>query len=194
MEHLALSLVPERDHLFDYMGLRTLYERYFSKDEETHVRIELPQVFWMRIAMGLCLLEKNKNERALEFYNLISLMKYMPSTPTLLHSGLTRPQLSSCFLATVTDDLHHIFKCIADMAQLAKWSGGVAYDWTNIRACGAWVKSIKTESQGVIPYLKVANDTIASINRSGRRRGAGVVYLESWHLEVEDFLDLRRTR
>ncbi len=192
LERLALSLVPERDHLFDYMGLRTLYERYFSKDELTQERIELPQAFWMRIAMGLCLFEENKNERALEFYNLISLMHYVPSTPTLLHSGLTRPQLSSCFLATVVDDLHHIFKCVGDMAQMAKWSGGVAYDWTNIRATGSWIKSIKTESQGVIPYLKVANDTIASINRSGRRRGAGVVYLESWHLEVEDFLDLRR--
>ena len=192
LNQLSLSLVPERDQLFDYMGLRTLYERYFSKDEQTQERIELPQAFWMRIAMGLSLLEENKTERVLEFYNLISLMRYVPSTPTLLHSGLTRPQLSSCFLATVTDDLHHIFKCIGDMAQLAKWSGGVAYDWTSIRATGAWIKSIKTESQGVIPYLKVANDTIASINRSGRRRGAGVVYLETWHLEIEDFLDLRR--
>ncbi len=191
LERLALSLVPERDHLFDYMGLRTLYERYFTKDDDGQY-LELPQVFWMRVAMGLSIEEQNKTEKAIEFYHLISQLQYVPSTPTLLHSGLKRAQLSSCFLATVTDDLHHIFKCIGDCAQMAKWSGGVAYDWTNIRACGSWVKSIKTESQGVIPYLKVANDTIASINRSGRRRGAGVVYLESWHLEVEDFVDLRR--
>ncbi len=190
LDRLALSLVPERDHLFDYMGLRTLYERYFAQHEKQH--IELPQTFWMRVAMGLAIEEQDKNEKAIEFYNLMSQLHYVPSTPTLLHSGLKRAQLSSCFLATVTDDLHHIFKCIGDCAQMAKWSGGVAYDWTNIRACGSWVKSIKTESQGVIPYLKVANDTIASINRSGRRRGAGVVYLESWHLEVEDFVDLRR--
>lgn len=191
LERLAYSLVPERDHLFDYMGLRTLYERYFTKTEQNQY-LELPQAFWMRVAMGLAIDEQNKNEKAIEFYNLISQLQYVPSTPTLLHSGLTRAQLSSCFLATVSDDLHHIFKCIGDCAQMAKWSGGVAYDWTNIRATGSWIKSIKTESQGVIPYLKVANDTIASINRSGRRRGAGVVYLESWHLEVEDFLDLRR--
>ena len=190
LDRLALSLVPERDHLFDYMGLRTLYERYFAQHEKDH--FELPQAFWMRVAMGMAIEEADKNEKAIEFYNLISQLQYVPSTPTLLHSGLKRAQLSSCFLATVEDDLHHIFKCIGDCAQMAKWSGGVAYDWTNIRATGSWIKSIKTESQGVIPYLKVANDTIASINRSGRRRGAGVVYLESWHLEVEDFVDLRR--
>ena len=190
LDRLTLSLVPERDHLFDYMGLRTLYERYFVRDEKSY--LELPQGFWMRVAMGLAIEEPHKNEKAIEFYNLISQLQYVPSTPTLLHSGLTRAQLSSCFLGTVQDDLHHIFKCIGDCAQMAKWSGGVAYDWTNIRACGSWIKSIKTESQGVIPYLKVANDTIASINRSGRRRGAGVVYLETWHMEIEDFLDLRR--
>ncbi len=190
LDSLALRLVPERDHLFDYMGLRTLYERYFVRHEK--VKLELPQTFWMRVAMGLAIEEKDRNGKAIEFYNLISLMRYVPSTPTLLHSGLTRAQLSSCFLATVHDDLHHIFKCIGDSAQIAKWSGGVAYDWTNIRACGSWIDSIKTESQGVIPYLKVANDAIASINRSGRRRGAGVAYLETWHLEIEDFLDLRR--
>lgn len=192
LETLAMSLVPERDHLFDYMGLKTLYERYFTRREDNAQRIELPQIFWMRIAMGLCIQEKDKTNKAIEFYNSMSLMRYVPSTPTLLHSGLVRAQLSSCFLATVVDDLKHIFKCIGDSAQMAKWSGGVAYDWTNIRGCGSWIKSIKTESQGVIPYLKVASDTIASINRSGRRRGAGVVYLESWHIEVEDFVDLRR--
>ncbi len=190
LEQLATHLVIERDFLFDYMGFKTLYERYFTKEEGRY--LELPQGFWMRVAMGLALEESDKTAKAIEFYNVLSLMHYVPSTPTLLHSGLERAQLSSCFLATVKDDLHHIFKCIGDCAQMAKWSGGVAYDWTSIRACGAWIKSIKTESQGVIPYLKVANDTVASINRSGRRRGAGVVYLESWHLEIEDFLDLRR--
>ncbi len=190
LEYLARHLVPDRDHCFFFMGIKTLYERYFVKSETT--RYELPQIFWMRVAMGLAIEEENKNERAVEFYNMMSQMRYVPSTPTLLHSGLTRPQLSSCFLSTVNDDLHHIFKCIGDNAQLAKWSGGVANDWTNIRSTGAMIKSINTESQGVIPFLKVANDTTASINRSGKRRGASVVYLETWHLDIEDFLDLRK--
>jgi len=188
---LADSLQPSRDKLFEYMGLRTLYERYFAKTEEQN-RFELPQHFWMRVAMGLSYNEHNKTERAIEFYHLMSTLRYVPSTPTLLHAGLVRPQLSSCFLGTVEDDLKHIFKCLGDNAQLSKWSGGVAYDWTNVRATGSMVKSIKTESQGVIPYLKIANDVTAAINRSGKRRSAAVVYLESWHLDVEDFLDLRR--
>lgn len=187
---LAQEILCDRDHLFDFMGLKTLYERYFVKIAAK--RIELPQVFWMRIAMGLALNEQQKTERVIEFYRLMSCMRYIPSTPTLLHAGLKRPQLSSCFLTTVSDDLHHIFKCIADNAQMAKWSGGVANDWTPVRATGAWIKSIAVESQGVIPFLKVANDTTASINRSGRRRGASVVYLETWHYDIEDFLDLRR--
>ncbi|MDP3889539.1 MAG: ribonucleoside-diphosphate reductase subunit alpha, partial [bacterium] len=191
LHYLALNLVPDRDYLLDYMGIRTLYERYFMRDLKGNLW-ELPQSFWMRIAMGLALNEKDKNARAVEFYNLMSLLRYVPSTPTLLHAGLTHPQLSSCFLGTVNDDLRHIFKCIGDHAQLSKWSGGVAYDWSNIRATGAMVKSIKTESQGVVPFLKIANDTTAAINRSGKRRGASVVYLETWHLEIEDFLDLRR--
>ena len=191
LEDLAMNLVPERDHLFNYMGLRTLYERYFVRNEENTI-LELPQIFWMRVAMGLALDEDDKNTRALEFYNTMSLLRYVPSTPTLLHSGLIRSQLSSCFLGTVYDDLHHIFKCISDQAQISKWSGGVAYDWSNIRATGSVIKSIKTESQGVVPFLKIANDTTAAINRSGKRRSASVVYLETWHLEIEDFLDLRR--
>ncbi len=191
LQKIAASLNPERDELFEYMGLRTLYERYFAKTEEQE-RFELPQHFWMRVAMGISYNEEYKTERAIEFYNLMSTMRYVPSTPTLLHSGLMRPQLSSCFLGTVEDDLKHIFKCLGDNAQLSKWSGGVAYDWTNVRATGAMVKSIKTESQGVIPYLKIANDVTAAINRSGKRRSAAVVYLETWHLDVEDFLDLRR--
>lgn len=192
LERLAAHMVLERDGLFDFMGLRTLNERYFLRTEQRTI-LELPQAFWMRVAMGVCLQEgEHKNERALEFYDVMSQMRYVPSTPTLLHSGLTRAQLSSCFLGTVADDLHNIFKSVSDQAQLAKWSGGVAYDWTNIRATGSMIKSIKTESQGVIPFLKISNDTTAAINRSGKRRSASVVYLESWHLEVEDFLDLRR--
>jgi ribonucleoside-diphosphate reductase alpha chain len=190
LEMLAQELCLESDHLLDYMGLKTLYERYFTRIETKH--LELPQIFWMRVAMGMAIEEPRKNEQALEFYNMMSSLRYVPSTPTLLHAGMVRAQLSSCFLTTVEDDLRHIFKCISDNAQLAKWSGGVANDWTNVRATGAMVQSIKTESQGVIPFLKIANDTTAAINRSGSRRGASVVYLETWHLDIEDFLDLRR--
>jgi len=190
LHYLAEQLDPKRDLLFDYMGLRTLYERYFIQHKKK--RIELPQAFWMRIAIGLSYNEIDKNKKAIDFYNIMSTLRYVPSTPTLLHAGLTRPQLSSCFLSTVNDDLTHIFKCFGDNAQLSKWSGGVANDWSNIRAVGAMVNSIKTESQGVVPFLKIVNDTTAAINRSGKRRGATVVYLETWHLEIEDFLDLRK--
>lgn len=190
LEALAQGIKIERDSLFEYMGLRTLYERYFAK-HEGH-RLEMPQMFWMRVAMGVSLLETNKTERVLDFYELVSTMDYVPSTPTLLHSGLVCPQLSSCYLTTIQDDLHNIFKCLGDNAQLSKWSGGLANDWSNVRATGAMVKSIKTESQGVIPYLKIANDVTAAINRSGKRRSAAVVYLELWHFDIEDFLDLRR--
>ena len=187
---LAAALHLERDSLFEFMGLKTLNERYFNKIEGK--RLELPQSFWMRVAMGVSLNEANKNEAALKFYDLLSSMRYMSSTPTLLHGGMARPQLSSCFLTTVDDDLKHIFKCLGDNAQLSKWSGGVANDWTNLRATGAMIKTIKTESQGVIPFLKIANDVTAAINRSGSRRGATCVYLETWHLDYEDFLDLKR--
>ena len=190
LEFLANNLVFERDQLLEYMGMRTLYERYFSRYNND--LFELPQAFWMRVAMGLAYNESDKNNAAVSFYTLMSGLKYVPSTPTLLHAGLTRPQLSSCYLTTVEDDLVHIFKCFGDNAQLSKWSGGIANDWTNIRATGSMVKAIKTESQGVIPFLKIANDVTAAINRSGRRRSAAVVYLEAWHYEIEDFLDLRR--
>lgn len=190
LEFLSQNLKFERDSLFGYMGLKTLYERYFTKFENR--RFELPQTFWMRVAMGVSLFEENKNEKAVEFYNLMSTFNYVSSTPTLLHSGLTRPQLSSCFLTTISDDLKHIFKCLGDNAQLSKWSGGVANDWTNLRATGSMIGSIKSESQGVIPFLKIANDVTAAINRSGSRRGATCVYLETWHLDIEDFIDLRR--
>lgn len=190
LEFLAQHIAFERDQLFEYMGMRTLYERYFSR--YNNELFELPQAFWMRVAMGLCYNEPDKNNAAVRFYNLMSTLRYVSGTPTLLHAGLTRPQLSSCFLATVEDDLVHIFKCYGDNAQLSKWSGGVAYDWTNIRATGSMVKAIKTESQGVVPFLKIANDVTAAINRSGKRRSAAVAYLEAWHYEIEDFLDLRR--
>ncbi len=190
LNFLAKSLKVERDDLFNYTGIQTLYERYFMKLEER--RIELPQGFWMRVAMGLALNEKDKNEKAVEFYEAISTMRFVPSTPTLFHSGSTHPQLSSCYLTTVSDDLGHIFKCLGDNAQLSKWSGGLGNDWTNIRATGSWIKATNVESQGVIPFLKIANDVTAAINRSGKRRGATCAYLEAWHLDIEDFLDLRK--
>jgi ribonucleoside-diphosphate reductase alpha chain len=189
LHELANHLSLDRDDYFEYMGLRTLYERYFLRSEKV---LELPQAFWMRIAMGMSLEEENRTQRAIEFYNLMSTLRYIPSTPTLLHAALVRPQLSSCYLTTVEDDLHHIFKCLGDNAQLSKWSGGLANDWTNVRAVGSYIKTIKVESQGVVPFLRIANDVTAAINRSGKRRSACVVYLETWHLEVEDFLDLRR--
>ncbi len=190
-EKLSGALEPSRDKLFEYLGAQTLYDRYFLRDERQQF-LEIPQYFWMRIAMGLSLLEKDPTTAALDFYNMISTLRYVPSTPTLLHSGTRHPQMSSCYLTTVTDDLHHIFECIGDNAQLAKWSGGVANDWTDIRATNALVKTINTGSQGVIPFLKIVDATTASINRSGKRRGATAVYLETWHMDIEDFLDLRK--
>lgn len=190
LDYLAQHLVKERDNLLGYMGLHTMYERYFAKINNR--RIEAPQLFWMRIAMGLALGEKDKNGRALEFYEVLSTLRYTPSTPTLFHSGFPIAQLSSCFLTTVNDDLGHIFKCIGDNAQLAKWAGGLGGDWTNVRATGSLIKSIKATSQGVIPYLKIANDVVVAITKSGIRRGGTCVYLETWHLDIEDFLDLRR--
>lgn len=190
LSYLAEKMVLERDDLIEYLGLYNLYERYFLSHEGVH--FEMPQMFWMRVAMGLALFEENKNERAVEFYTIMSTLLYVPGTPTLLHSGTTHPQLSSCFLTTISDDLHHIFKCMGDNAQMARWSGGIANDWTPLRATGAFIKSIKSGSQGAVPFLKIANDVNAAINRSGRRRGATVAYLETWHFDIEDFLDLRR--
>jgi ribonucleoside-diphosphate reductase alpha chain len=187
---ISKGLMPNRDELLQYMGIQTLYERYFVKTREK--RLELPQSFWMRVAMGLAMNENNKEERALEFYELLSSLRFVSSTPTLFHSGTTHPQLSSCYLTTINDDLNHIFKCIGDNAQLSKWSGGLGNDWTGIRGTGAWIKSTNVESQGVIPFLKIANDVTMAINRSGKRRGATCAYLETWHYDIEDFLDLRK--
>lgn len=190
LELLAQKLKPERDHFLNYLGLQTLYERYFLKIHKK--RIEAPQTFWMRIAMGLAINEQDKNEKALEFYELLSNLLYIPSTPTLFHSGYVHAQLSSCFLTTIDDSLGHIFKCMGDNAQLAKWAGGIGNDWTNIRGTGSLVKSIGATSQGVIPFLKIANDVVIGITRSGIRRGGTCAYLETWHLDIEDFLDLRK--
>jgi len=187
---LADGLLIDRDELLQYMGIQTLYERYFVKTDKK--RLELPQSFWMRVAMGLTINEKNKEQKAIEFYDALSSLRFVSSTPTLFHSGLPKPQLSSCYLTTVNDDLTHIFKAVSDNAQLSKWSGGLGNDWTNIRATGAMIKSTNVESQGVIPFLKIANDVTAAINRSGKRRGATCAYLECWHLDFEDFLDLRK--
>ena len=193
LHDLSRVLAIERDREFEYLGLQTLHDRYLAKiGDGSKDLLETPQAFWMRVAMGLALNEQDKTACAIEFYDLISQLLFVPSTPTLLHSGLTRPQLSSCFLSTVNDDLHHIFKCMGDNANMSKWSGGVATDWTNLRATGAMIKSIKVESQGLIPFLKIANDVTAAINRSGRRRSAAVSYVEIWHYDYEDFIDIRR--
>lgn len=192
LDVLAAHLQPARDQLFEFMGLQTLWEKYLLQVKGE--RIELPQYFWMRVAMGVALGEKaeERTQKACEFYDLVAQLNYVPSTPTLLHAGTTRPQLSSCYLTTVDDDLHHIFKCLSDNSQLSKFSGGVANDWTNIRATGSIIKGIDVPSQGVIPFLKLVNDVTTVINRSGKRRGATCVYLETWHMDIEDFLDLRR--
>lgn len=189
-QKISEAIKPKRDLLLQYMGAQTLYERYFIRVNKQIT--ETPQYFFMRVAMGLALDEENKEEKAIEFYELLSTLRFMSSTPTLFNSGLKKSQLSSCYLTTVEDDLGGIFKNYSDNAQLSKWSGGLGNDWTNIRATGAHIKSTGVESQGVIPFLKIASDVTAAINRSGRRRGATCAYLETWHLDVEEFLDLRK--
>ena len=193
LEELSGHLVPSRDDLFMYMGLQTLYDRYLLKNPYTKELLETPQYFWMRVAMGIATVEgDSKNKKAKDFYDMISLMRFTPSTPTLFHSGTAHPQLSSCYLNTVADSLDHIFKTYSDNAQLSKWSGGIGTDWTNVRATGALIKGTGVESQGIIAFLKIANDATVAINRSGRRRGAACVYLETWHHDIEDFLELRK--
>ncbi len=190
LKKIAAALKPERDLQFQFLGLQTLYDRYFL-----HVRgnrIELPQAFFMRVAMGLALREIDREARAIEFYNLLSSFDFMASTPTLFNSGTLRPQLSSCFLTTVADDLDGIFKSIKDNALLAKYSGGLGNDWTRVRGLGAHIKGTNGESQGVVPFLKVANDTAIAVNQGGKRKGAVCAYLETWHIDIEEFLDLRK--
>lgn len=192
LEYLASELVMERDNLLNYLGVQTLYDRYFTKNPDTKQILETPQMFWMRVAMGVALLEHDKEARAVEFYRITSTLHFVPSSPTLFHAGTIHPQLSSCYLTTIEDDLDNIFKSLGDNAQMSKWAGGVANDWSNLRGTGAQIKRTGVESQGVIPFLKIANDTTVAINRSGRRRGATCAYLETWHWDIEDFLELRK--
>ena len=190
LNRIAAAIKPERDLAFSYLGLQTLYDRYLLQTKGR--RYEPPQLFWMRVAMGLALGENDREARAIAFYDLISQFAFTPSSPTLFNAGTRHPQLSSCFLTTVPDDLSAIFKCVRDNALLSKWSGGLGNDWTNVRALGAHIKGTNGSSQGIIPFLKVANDTAIAVNQGGKRKGAVCAYLEPWHLDVEEFLELRR--
>ncbi|MGB2256021.1 MAG: ribonucleoside-diphosphate reductase subunit alpha [Spongiibacter marinus] len=190
MAALGAAIKPERDHQFQYLGLQTLYDRYFIHSNE--VRIELPQIFFMRVAMGLAMREENKTARAIEFYDLLSSFDYMSSTPTLFNAGTLRPQLSSCYLTTVPDDLHGIYGAIQDNAMLSKFAGGLGNDWTPVRGLGAYIKGTNGKSQGVVPFLKVVNDTAVAVNQGGKRKGAVCAYLETWHMDIEEFLELRK--
>ncbi len=188
---LSEALDSSRDELFPFLGLQTIYDRYLLHVEGR--RIETPQYFWMRVAMGLSLGEgEQRNDRTIEFYNILSMFRFTSATPTLFNSGTCHPQLSSCYLSTIDDDLDHIFKAISDNARLSKWAGGLGNDWTNIRATNAHIKGTNGRSQGVIPFLKVVSDTAVAVNQGGKRKGAVCSYLESWHLDIEEFLDLRR--
>ncbi|MDP5073906.1 MAG: ribonucleoside-diphosphate reductase subunit alpha [OM182 bacterium] len=187
---LGAALQADRDQQFTYLGLQTLYDRYFIHSNGT--RFELPQVFFMRVAMGLASNEENREDRAIEFYNLLSSFDYMVSTPQLFNSGTLRPQLSSCFLTTVPDDLFGIYSAIRDNAMLSKWAGGLGNDWTPVRALGAHIKGTNGKSQGIVPFLKVVNDTAVAVNQGGKRKGAVCSYLETWHLDIEEFLELRK--
>ena len=190
LARLADAINPERDKAFDYLGMRTLYDRYFLHCQGQ--RFELPQVFFMRVAMGLALQEDQPTERAIEFYCLLSDFDFMSSTPTLFNSGTTHSQLSSCYLSTVPDDLDGIFTSIRENALLSKWAGGLGNDWTPVRAINSSIKGTNGKSQGVVPFLKVANDTAVAVNQGGKRKGALCAYLETWHLDIEQFLDLRK--
>lgn len=190
LDRLGEALKADRDEQFTYLGLQTLYDRYFIHSENT--RFELPQIFFMRVAMGLASNEENREEKSIEFYNLLSSFDYMVSTPQLFNSGTLRPQLSSCFLTTVPDDLSGIYGAIHDNAMLSKWAGGLGNDWTPVRALGAYIKGTNGKSQGVVPFLKVVNDTAVAVNQGGKRKGAVCSYLETWHLDIEEFLELRK--
>ncbi|MCY3749783.1 MAG: ribonucleoside-diphosphate reductase subunit alpha [Gammaproteobacteria bacterium] len=191
LDRLGKALKPERDQLFTYLGLQTLYDRYFIHTDE-QVRIELPQAFFMRVAMGLAINELDRENRTIEFYELLSSFDFMSSTPTLFNSGTCRPQLSSCYLTTVPDNLDGIFSAIKDDALLSKFAGGLGNDWSRVRSMGAHIKGTNGKSQGVVPFLKVANDTAVAVNQGGKRKGAMCAYLESWHLDIEEFLELRK--
>ncbi|MFZ9138303.1 MAG: ATP cone domain-containing protein, partial [Hylemonella sp.] len=188
LQRLGAALKPERDLQFDYLGLQTLYDRYFLHVRKT--RIELPQAFFMRVAMGLALNEIDREARAIEFYEVLSSFDFMSSTPTLFNSGTLRSQLSSCYLTTVPDDLDGIYESIKENALLSKFAGGLGNDWTRVRALGSHIKGTNGESQGVVPFLKVVNDTAVAVNQGGKRKGAVCTYLETWHLDIEEFLEL----
>ncbi|MDB9700718.1 ribonucleoside-diphosphate reductase subunit alpha [Gammaproteobacteria bacterium] len=190
LEKLGAAIDHDRDFQFTYLGLQTLYDRYFIHYKDT--RFELPQIFFMRVAMGLAAEEENREDRAIEFYRLLSSFDYMSSTPTLFNSGTLRPQLSSCYLTTIPDDLDGIFGAMKDNALLSKWAGGLGNDWSPVRALGSYIKGTNGKSQGVVPFLKVANDTAVAVNQGGKRKGAMCAYLETWHLDIEEFLDLRK--
>ena len=190
LQRLAAALKPKRDGNFQFLGLQTLYDRYFL--HKGGVRFELPQAFFMRVAMGLAMREIDRDVRAIDFYELLSSFDFMCSTPTLFNSGTLRPQLSSCFLTTISDDLDGIFKAIKDNALLSKYAGGLGNDWSGVRGLGAHIRGTNGESQGVVPFLKVANDTAIAVNQGGKRKGAVCGYLETWHIDIEEFLDLRK--
>uniref|UniRef100_UPI0035AF0C48 ribonucleoside-diphosphate reductase subunit alpha n=1 Tax=Hylemonella sp. TaxID=2066020 RepID=UPI0035AF0C48 len=190
LQRLGRALKAERDQQFDYLGLQTLYDRYFLHVRKT--RIELPQAFFMRVAMGLALNEIDREARAIEFYEVLSSFDFMSSTPTLFNSGTLRSQLSSCYLTTVPDDLDGIYESIKENALLSKFAGGLGNDWTRVRALGSHIKGTNGESQGVVPFLKVVNDTAVAVNQGGKRKGAVCTYLETWHLDIEEFLELRK--
>lgn len=190
LPRLGAALKAERDNQFDYLGLQTLYDRYFLHVRKT--RIELPQAFFMRVAMGLSLGEIDREARAIEFYEVLSSFDFMSSTPTLFNAGTLRSQLSSCYLTTVPDDLDGIYESIKENALLSKFAGGLGNDWTRVRALGSHIKGTNGESQGVVPFLKVVNDTAVAVNQGGKRKGAVCTYLETWHLDIEEFLELRK--
>ena len=190
LDTLGQAIMPERDLKLTYLGLQTLYDRYFIHSNK--VRFELPQVFFMRVAMGLSIREDDKNTRAIEFYKLLSSFDYMSSTPTLFNSGTLRSQLSSCYLTTVPDDLYGIYGAIQDNAMLSKFAGGLGNDWTPVRSMGAHIKGTNGKSQGVVPFLKVVNDTAVAVNQGGKRKGAVCAYLETWHRDIEEFIELRK--
>jgi ribonucleoside-diphosphate reductase alpha chain len=190
LARLGAALKPERDMQFDYLGLQTLFDRYFLHIGDQ--RIEMPQAFFMRVAMGLALNEIDRETRAIEFYEVLSTFDFMSSTPTLFNSGTRRSQLSSCYLTTVADDLDGIYEALKENALLSKFAGGLGNDWTPVRALGSHIKGTNGKSQGVVPFLKVVNDTAVAVNQGGKRKGAVCAYLESWHLDIEEFLELRK--
>jgi len=195
LKKLANAIKPSRDLNFNYLGLQTLYDRYFIHSENNLgeiLRIELPQAFFMRVAMGLAINEIEREEKAIEFYNLLSSFDFMSSTPTLFNSGTLRPQLSSCYLTTLPDNLYGIYDSFKDNAMLSKFAGGLGNDWTRVRAMGSHIEGTNGKSQGVVPFLKVANDTAVAVNQGGKRKGAVCAYLETWHIDIEDFLELRK--